>query len=278
MGERRVGELPATSSGEHLADIPSWVARKILEPRAFEVAGAARAAMPAYKISPDEALDIGVAIGALRGRSVPAAYVRRAPHLGQHRLPTGATRQLVERFRCLVCHRIGELGGDVSKVPLDGAASRLNRPWLDEFLREPLTVRMGQAERMPALGMDAADAARLANWIETSLADERITEQPPTTDAEVTTGKRLYGERGCATCHVAEGAGEIKAPVLDGASKRLKLAYVVALLESGPKLVPEGRHPPEVYPRAEARALGAYVLSLPPPPAEQADKPPSPKE
>jgi mono/diheme cytochrome c family protein len=276
-GERRIGDLLATASGERLPDIPSWVARKVIEPRAFEVAGAARSAMPAYKITPEEALDIGVAIGALRARPVPAAYVRASARHGEDRLPTGATRQLVERFRCLVCHRIGDLGGNVSKVPLDGAASRLNRPWLDEFLREPLTVRMGQAERMPALGMEAADATRLANWIETSLADERIVEQALPTAEEVTTGKQLYRKGGCAACHVAEGEGEIKAPVLDGANKRLKLAYVVAVLESGPTFVPEGRHPPDVYPRAEARALAAYVMSLAPPAVEKAGEQPAPK-
>ena len=270
-GDRHVGDLLVTSAKERLADVTSWVARKVIEPRAFEVAGAQRTAMPAFKITPEEADAIGVAIGSLRARPMPAAYVRRALS-SQSALPTGPTRELVERFRCLTCHRVGDQGGDVSRVPLDGVASRLSRPWIDAFLREPLTIRMEQAERMPLLGMDAADATRLANWIESSLADERIIEPKPPTAEEATTGKKLYAERGCPTCHVAEGEGETKAPVLDGSSKRLKLAYVAALLQKGPAIAPGGRHPADVYPEAEARAMAAYVMALAPPPVEQAKK------
>lgn len=269
FGERRIGDMPATSAGQHLPDIPSWVARKVSDPKAFEGQGALPAAMPAYRVTPEDAESLGLAVSALRPRAVPAAYVRVAAT--DDRLPTGETLRLVERFRCLVCHRIGARGGDVSRVPLDGVASRLNRPWLDDFLREPLTVRMAQAERMPAMGMQPAEATRLANWLESALSDERIGDEAPTSAEEVALGKELYAKRACATCHVAEGQGEIKAPVLDGANKRLKLGYVVALLQHGPAYVPEARHPSEQHPRPEARALAAYVMSLPAPQAVEGE-------
>lgn len=267
FGDRRATELFPASSGPRLTDVPSWVAKKVLEPRAFEVAGAQRAVMPAFAMPAEEAEAIGIAIGALKPERVPAPWKRGAER-GKARLPTGETLRLVDRYRCLVCHRVGDTGGDVSKVPLDGVASRLARPWLDEFLRSPLTVRMEQAERMPVLGIEPAEATRLANWLESSLADERIGEPPAPTDEEAARGKGLYRKHGCAGCHVAEGEGEIKAPVLDGANRRLKFAYVLALLEQGSKLAPEGRHPAEVHPSKEARAMAAYVMSLPPPATE----------
>lgn len=271
FGERRASDLLPTASGERLPDVPSWVARKVIDPRAFETPGGSRSAMPAYRITAEEAEAIGVAIGALRARAVPAGYVRRRPQGSAH-LPTGETLRLVERFRCLVCHRIGGQGGDVSRVPLDGVASRLGRPWLDEFMRAPTTIRMEQAERMPVLGIEAAEATRLANWLESALSDERIADQAAPTADEAAAGKKLYATRGCPSCHVAEGEGETKAPVLDGASQRLRFAYVAALLEAGPAIAPAGRHPAELHPRAEARAMAAYVMTLTPPPAEATEK------
>jgi mono/diheme cytochrome c family protein len=278
FGDRHLVDLPGAGGAGAPRDLAAWAARKITAPRGFDANGARPSQMPAFAIQPDEAAAIGVAIAAMRAAPPPAGYGRGSAEPPSFPVPPGATGRLVDRFRCATCHRIGGAGGDVSRVPLDGAAARLERPWLDHFLREPTTVRMDQAERMPVLGLDEGEAQKLASWIEATLGDARVTPEPPATPDEIALGRRLFGERGCPTCHMAEGAGTMKGPVLDGARDRLSLAYVGAILRLGPALVPEGRHPPAVHPPAEARAMAAYVTSLAAPAPAAPPEPPKKKE
>lgn len=267
VADRHLSDLPTAKGAAREGDVPSWVAHKILTPHAFDLPSSPPSKMPSYRLDEAEARAIGVAVAALRSAKRPAAYVRVAEGAAS-KLPGGATGALVERFRCLVCHRIGGQGGDVSRVPLDGEGSRVQRAWLERFLRQPVTLRMDQAERMPVLGIDEASAARLASWIEVSLNDPRIGAETPAATDDRVRGKQLYADRGCPTCHFADGQGTMmKAPVLDGAAERLQFAYVLAMLRRGNEVVPARRHPTTTYPLDEARAIATYVCSLPTPQA-----------
>lgn len=281
LGSRRIGDMPAARTGA-LPDLPTWIATKARDPHAFDMPGGGPAKMPAFKDMPeDEALAIGVALASLRAVAPPADYVRAAPD-ARAAIPSGETGRLLERYRCLVCHRIGGEGGDIARVPLDGEGSRVQRAWLERFLREPVTLRMDQAERMPVLGISEAEAARLAAWIETSLGDDRIEEgvvpaapvvaevsgtgagavEAGASSEAVAAGRAHFERLGCPSCHVAGGEGEMKGPVLDGSRERLDPDYVFALLTRGPAVVPMGRHPDQRYPEDEARAITAYVMGL----------------
>jgi mono/diheme cytochrome c family protein len=213
--------------------------------------------MPTFRMEPAETIALGVAVGAMHATAPPAAYLKTT--VAGVTLPGGKTGKLMDRFRCTFCHRIGGVGGDVSKVPLDGEGARVSRAWLEAFLASPTTLRMDQAERMPLLGMSGDDAALLAGWIASTLGDDRIVEVLPPKPEEVTLGESLFAERGCPTCHRPEA---MKAPVLVKAGDRLQFAYVVAMLLRGAEVVPERRHPAAVYPESEARAMAAYVCSL----------------
>lgn len=270
MGDRRVSDL--VRPGTAVADIPTWASKKVVAPRTWDSPDAAPSKMPAFRMTAVEATAIGVAVGSLHGKARPVAYLRTAKGAAAQ-LPGGATARVVKRYRCLVCHRINGEGGDISRIPLDGAGSRMKRPWLERFLLSPTTLRMNQAERMPVLGLDEADAARLAAWIETMLTDDRIVEVPAPTSDETSKGKQLYADRGCPSCHLAEGKGTMKGPVLDGASERLQFSYLVAMLLRGQEVVPEARHPLGIYPEPEARAIAAYVWSLPAPAVATASAP-----
>jgi mono/diheme cytochrome c family protein len=254
MADRHLAELPPG-----IADVPSWVARKCREPHAFDLPGGARAQMPAYSIDDAEALAIGVAVASLRPVRTPGEYLR-APPAGV--MPGGSTGKVIDRFRCLVCHTVRGEGGTVARVPLDGEGSRVQRPWLESFLRSPVTLRMDQSERMPLLGIDDASAKLLASWIETSLTDDRIADGTAPSEEDISRGKELFLDRGCPSCHVAGGQGTMKGPVLDGARDRLQPGYVAAMLERGSSVVPEQRHPDGTMSHESARAIAAYVCSL----------------
>ena len=258
LGSRHLADLP--TNGASMPDLAHWIEAKILVPRVFDTPGGAASRMPAFRGMPQsDALAAGVALASLRARPPDGAYLVHAP---ADRLPTGQVGRIVERFRCLVCHRIGEVGGDISRVPLDGEGARVQAAWLRVFLVQPVTLRTNQAERMPVLGLTPEEAAQLAAWIDTSLGDPRVDPSGPLGNPAA--GRTLFRAKGCPGCHVAEGVGEMGGPVLDGARERLNPAWVVAMLRHGPALVPGGRHPSTLYDEAEARDLTAYVCGLGP--------------
>lgn len=269
---------PLTGAVAPLADVPSYVAAKVLHPQGFDVPGQPAARMPLQpRMTQLEAEALGVAVAALRPVAIPQAYQRFPPTLpGQ--VPAGPVARLVDTYRCLVCHQYQGQGGSVARVALDGAGTRLNQRWLQQFLREPLTVRMDQPERMPVLGLGADQAELLTAWLLANTADPRVTPQQPLDPREIPRGKSLFAQHQCGQCHVADGGGTMRGPTLDGALHRLHPDYAVALLHQGPALLPEQRHPASArFSLADARALAVYVLSLPAP-WPWAESPPEPGE
>ncbi len=257
IGSRRIGDMPAAATGP-LADLPAWIALKVVQPHAFDATAGAPAVMPAFSsVEPDEALAIGVALSSLRASPPPEEYRVRPAGAA---LPAGETGRLVTRFRCLTCHSIGGEGGSIARVPLDGEGSRVRGDWLIGFLQRPVTIRMDQAERMPVLGISADEAARLTAWIQDGLGDPRIAAVAPPGDPE--RGRQRFEALGCPSCHVVAGKGTMAGPVLDTAGDRLAPDYVIALLTIGPAVVPGGRHPATTYPPADASDLAAFILSL----------------
>jgi mono/diheme cytochrome c family protein len=264
LGDRLVVDLPKTSTGTSQPDVPSWVALKLQVPTAFDQKGAMPSRMPTMPgLAPADALAIGTALASLRAQPLPAGYLRNHDP-PERRLPAGETGRLIDRFRCLVCHTVGGHGGEVAKVALDGAGSRLNRAWIESFLQSPVTVRMNQAERMPVLGITGAQAQQLAAWLQGSQGDDRVPlAQAPTPTADLLQrGAALYAKAGCPTCHVAAGSGTMQGPTLDGCAVRLQVGYVQTLLTM-PELVPAARHTGVQLSPGDAAAVAAYVLGLP---------------
>jgi mono/diheme cytochrome c family protein len=273
LSRRRTSDLPRPATGEPAADLPSYVARKVLAPADFDTPGAEPARMPGFTLSPEDALAVGVAVSAL----APAAlnftteYIRdsaKAPFTP----PPGEIGGLFERFRCLVCHRLGGRGGDVSRVPLDGEGTRVQRAWLAGFLKAPTTLRMSQAERMPVLGLTDAEAEALAAWISLTLtSDAPALGALPAGDAA--RGRALYTARRCGECHTVSGEGGMQGPVLDGVGERLRGEYLAALLVD-PARVLERRHGDRALPPAEAADVAAYLGGLRGEPALPGSAPP----
>lgn len=268
LGDRLAADLPVLATGTALADVPRWVAAKILTPHAFDVAGALPSRMPtAPTVTADEALAMGAALAALHRKPPPAEYLRQHDPTPDP-LPAGQTGRLIAQYRCLVCHGIGRQGEFVARIDLDGAGSRLRSQWLAAFLASPVTVRMDQAERMPILGLSPADADQLAQWVSSALGDDRVDTVPlPRADtATLLEGKRAFDANQCGGCHVADGGGTMRGPTLDGCGQRLQPGYVFALLRN-PAVVPHGRHPPKPVAERDVRALATWLLHLPAAPA-----------
>jgi mono/diheme cytochrome c family protein len=273
LSRRRTSDLPRPATGAPAADLPSYVSRKVTAPADFDTPGAEPARMPAFALSPEDALAVGVAVSALAPAAAPfhAEYIRDTARPA-FAPPPGEIGDLFERFRCLVCHRIGGRGGDVSRVPLDGEGSRVQRAWLAGFLKSPTTLRMSQAERMPVLGLTDAEADALAAWISLTLTSDAPAVGPlPPGDAA--RGRALYVSRRCGECHTVAGEGGMQGPVLDGVGDRLRGEYLHALLVD-PARVVERRHGERVLPAGDAADVAAYLAGLRVDPALPGSAPP----
>ena len=83
---------------------------------------------------------------------------------------------------------------------------------------------------------------------------------------EIARGKRLYYERyGCQACHQVSSTGGYVGPPLDGVGGRLISGYIFTYLKNPQKIKPAVPEPNYGLDDTEARALTAYVVSLPAP-------------
>jgi len=151
------------------------------------------------------------------------------------------------RFRqmfCSTCHslavtRAGEtklIGGDIGPE-LTKVGSKVNPDWLVGWLRNPQGY-MPHSE-MPRYGWSDEDLYKVIHYIATKLTDPDLLSNVPKMDAprqvEMQLGRRLFLEKGCASCHVIEGVTPQKdfGPDLSGLG-----AKNVSQLEFGESKIP----------------------------------------
>jgi mono/diheme cytochrome c family protein len=121
------------------------------------------------------------------------------------------------RFRqmfCSTCHslavtRAGEtklIGGDIGPE-LTKVGSKVNPDWLISWLRDPEAYL--PHTRMPKYGWSDEDLYKVTQYISAKLVDSdllsNVPKLDPPSDEEIQTGRRLFTEKGCASCHSIEG-------------------------------------------------------------------------
>ncbi|HYA89222.1 MAG TPA: c-type cytochrome [archaeon] len=126
------------------------------------------------------------------------------------------------RFRqmfCSTCHalavtRAGEtklIGGDIGPE-LTKVGSKVKPDWLAAWLRNPQGYL--PHSKMPRYGWSDEDLFEVTQYIQTKLTDPDLLSNVPQmgapSDEETKLGKRLFLEKGCASCHVIEGIGSPK--------------------------------------------------------------------
>jgi mono/diheme cytochrome c family protein len=121
------------------------------------------------------------------------------------------------RFRqmmCTTCHslavtRAGEtkmIGGDIGPE-LTKVGSKVNEEWLVAWLRNPKSYL--ERSNMPRYGWSDEDLYKVSQYVMNKLTDSDLLATVPQlgtpTDQEINTGKRLFAEKGCASCHALNG-------------------------------------------------------------------------
>jgi len=249
----RRNDLPRT--------LPAWLAAKLDAPRSF----AQGLKMPSYEFGAEDAGAIVTALLSLGAQPVPEAY-RFAPARPAAFLPAGRVGALIDRYRCLSCHQIGDRGGDTSTAPLTYEGSKVRRDWLADYLVISYTLRPILTDRMPVFRMPREEATLLADALEDFYVDPAIPDDPfagrSSSDADPLEGQRLYTTLGCRACHILGSSGGYYGPPLTEAGKRLRPGWIFAWLKGPQRWRADVRCPNYALTDTDALRLTAYLETL----------------
>jgi mono/diheme cytochrome c family protein len=236
----------------------NYIFLKLQQPDALGAASL----MPTFSFAPAQAARITLALASLHKADLPASRVVKERPPTAYR-PRGPFGELVTRYRCLSCHRIGGSGGDLSTVPLDRIGSQLQHDYLVGYLLNPGAVRVSVEARMPVFHMLPEEARTIADYAATTFLDDELDKYDTHfTPAEVGGGALLYRQLGCVGCHQLNMQGGYVGPDLSKTGERLRPGWIAAWLLA-PNLYKPGTLQPDYgLSAADTRALTAYLSSL----------------
>lgn len=261
IGERKATSLDFGKRTDLPRTLAAWLAAKISTPRSF----ASGLKMPTFAFDAAQKRAIVTALLAIPATPVPDAY-HSAPVQQAAIVPAGAVGELMSRYRCLSCHQIGRVGGDISTAPLTFEGSKVNHDWLVNYLAVPYSIRPIIAERMPVLKVSKEEAVRLADAIAMIYVDPTTPDDPfagrPASDHDATEGERLYTTFGCRSCHIIGKVGGYYGPPLTETKARLKPGWVFRFLQNPQRWRADVRCPNYGMTDTDALRVTAYLETL----------------
>ncbi|HEX4826288.1 MAG TPA: c-type cytochrome [Candidatus Polarisedimenticolaceae bacterium] len=267
IGDKKATSLDFGKRDDLPRTAPAWLAAKLEQPHSF----APGLKMPTFELPADDVQAAVTALLSLGAQPVPEAY-RTEAHGTPSLVPGGDVGRLVDRYRCLSCHMIGNAGGDISTAPLTFEGSKVRRAWLVDYLLVSYSIRPILEERMPIFRMPRADAELLAGAITSLYVDPRIPQDPfagrPASDADAGEGQRLYTTLGCRACHIIGPTGGYVGPPLTDTQTRLQPGWVFTWLKGPQKWRADVRCPDYGLTDTDALRLTAYLETLKAPAAD----------
>ena len=244
--------------------VPNWLYNKMWKPRLFKN----DLKMPDYHFSDEQAEAVTTYLLSLTAEKVPAQYNLPLGERPSDNNPQGDFGYVLEKYRCLVCHRIRGKGGTLAP-DLSQEGSRVRREWLLGYMKNPDTIRPILVERMIQLKIPDADIQNLYAYFHTTLVDDRVENMTGAVkgmrlgDPEaIRRGRKLYFEKyGCDACHQINLKGGTIGPDLTNAGKRLRPEWVVLWLRNPKTFLKRSVEPVYAFPPKEMEDLTAFLLS-----------------
>jgi mono/diheme cytochrome c family protein len=253
--------------------------------------------MPQFRLTEQELRDLSAYLSAQRSHpltpykfspAVVAKWAKRPDAVDQGEL----------RFRqmfCTTCHSFavtragetkligGEIGPELTKV-----GSKVNPDWLVAWLRNPQGYLAHS--KMPRYEWSDEDLFTVTRYIQAKLSDSDLLSDVPqlgaATTEEIASGKRIFSEKGCASCHAVGSSGTQKdfGPDLSalgsknvsqlefGTSKipRNLISYIQAKITDPRSVNSAARMPQYNFNAADLDAITTALLSMTGPPATSA--------
>ncbi|MGE5851267.1 MAG: c-type cytochrome, partial [Candidatus Methylomirabilota bacterium] len=194
-------------------------------------------------------------------RTLSAQPPRTAPATPGTLEAAGA--RLVAELGCTGCHRIGDLPAPPVAPDLSNVGVKLQRPWLETFLRQPHRIRPTgyvplSRSRMPDFRLSAEESRQLAAYLDRlrPKAEPRVGGFPAPAEWA---GEKLFLQLACRACHTFEGRGGQSGPDLSAVPQRLQTPWVAHYILDPQAIDPRSPMPrPGVTP-GEAWALTATL-------------------
>ncbi len=245
--------------------------------------------MPKFRLDEKELEGLSAFLGSLESRPIqPYRFDPRV--LARRKNNTDAVQHGEMRFRqkfCSDCHSLavvragmtqligGDIGPELTKV-----GSKVNSAWLAAWLKNPESYLPHAL--MPRYDWSDEDLYTVSQYILTQLTDPDLLNDvpklgPPTED-EIRLGRRLFVEKGCASCHVVEGIPQQKdfGPDLSGLGKKTVsvlffgnskiphtlIAYIQAKVSNPLSVNPAARMPQYHLTKEDLDAITTALLSM----------------
>jgi mono/diheme cytochrome c family protein len=253
--------------------------------------------MPKFRLTEVELVGLTAYLSAQKAMPLPAYKMSAAVVASWSKNPELVSQGEL-RFRqmfCSTCHslavtRAGEtklIGGDIGPE-LTKVGSKVNSDWLIAWLRDPESYL--PHTRMPRYGWSDEDLYKVTQYITTKLVDsDLLTSVPkldPPTEEQMQLGKRLFLEKGCASCHAIAGlnpqkdfgpdlsalGGKNASELEFGVAKipHNLVSYIQAKLQDPVSVNPAARMPQYNWNQADLDAVTTALLSMKGPPATSA--------
>jgi len=263
VGSRALSQVVFVPGMKHT--VPDYVAAKISDPRAFGPG----LKMPKFSLTDQQVVALTTALLAQTDRA--AALPRELLFPAQHRSnyhPGGDAGKLMEDLHCLSCHSINGNGGDMAPdLSLEGSA--VQRAWLEDFMKDPNTLRPALIRRMPKFNLTPAEIKTLSDYILSAYQapgiDSGILDPHALNTAATARGKQLfYSKYGCQSCHIADYKTDkgYVGPALAGVGNRLTAGWIYRWLQDPEAVRPGTLMPNFNLKEDEARDLAAFLMTL----------------
>ena len=177
--------------------------------------------MPKFSLNEDEIKALSAFLSVQKAKAIETYKITPAVVTTLSKNPELLAQGEV-RFRqmmCTTCHslaarRAGEskmIGGEIAPE-LTKVGSKVNEEWLVAWLRDPQSYLPHST--MPRYEWSDEVLYKVSQYVMNKLTDSALLANMPqlgaATDEEVKTGKRLFREKGCASCHASTGIGAQK--------------------------------------------------------------------
>ncbi|MDE3104785.1 MAG: c-type cytochrome [Acidobacteriota bacterium] len=242
--------------------LPDYLAGKLREPRAFGPG----LRMPDYGFSHTQLEALTTALLSLTDRSFTLPQsLQVATTAASSYVPAGHAGKLMMEMNCQACHRINGRGGDMAP-DLSWEGSSVQRAWLDDFLKNPNTLRPALIRRMPRFNMTDAERAELTDYIMTVYQSPVLDRDTPLTSSPelIDKGRQLfYSKYACQSCHIVDAQRDkgYIGPPLTQVGSRLTAVWIEHWLQNPQALRPGTLEPNQKIPEDEAQALTAFLMA-----------------
>ncbi len=262
IGSKPVSQLIFLPGMQHT--LPEYISGKIRQPRAF----AKGLKMPQYTFTPSQIDSLTTALLSLseRAQTLPPALAVAATPASNYQ-PAGKAGQLMSDLACFSCHKINGRGSDLAP-DLTWEGSSVQRKWLEDFLRNPNTLRPALIRRMPRFNLKPEEITTLSDYImtvyQTPAFDRDSMPESGYAPAVIEQGKQLfYSKYGCQGCHIIDpklDKGYV-GPTLTQVGSRLNAAWIFHWLKDPQNLRPGAIEPNRNMTDEDAQALTAFLMS-----------------